>query len=32
MWMKRGQQTDLPTPGKNANGGIFGALELETGR
>lgn len=32
MWMKRGQQTDVPTPGKNYKRGIFGALELETGR
>ena len=32
MWMKRGQQTDVPTPGKNQKRSIFGALELETGR
>jgi transposase len=32
MWMRRGQQRDVPTPGKNQKRGIFGALELETGR
>jgi transposase len=32
MWMKRGRQTDVPTPGKNQKRSIFGALELETGR
>ena len=32
MWMRRGQQTDVPTPGKNQKRSIFGALELETGR
>jgi transposase len=31
MWMRRGQQADVPTPGQNRKRGIFGALELETG-
>lgn len=32
MWMMRGEQPDAPTLGKNYKRGIFGALELETGR
>lgn len=31
MWMRRGQQVDVPTPGYNRKRGIFGAMELETG-
>jgi transposase len=31
MWMRRGQQADVPTPGKNSRRSIFGALELEGG-
>lgn len=31
MWMRRGQQRDVPTPGQNRKRGIFGALELEGG-
>lgn len=31
MWMQRGQQADVPTPGQNRKRGIFGAMELETG-
>jgi transposase len=31
MWMRRGQQADVPTPGQNRKRGIFGAMELETG-
>lgn len=31
MWMRRGQQADVPTPGKNEKRSIFGALELEGG-
>lgn len=31
MWMRRGQQADVPTPGKNRKRSIFGALELEGG-
>jgi transposase len=31
MWMRRGQQADVPTPGHNRKRGIFGALELEGG-
>src|SRR3954471_10445844 len=31
MWMRRGQQADVPTPGQNRKRGIFGALELEGG-
>jgi len=31
MWMQRGQQADVPTPGKNRKRSIFGALELEGG-
>lgn len=32
MWMRIGQQVDVPTPGKNHKRSIFGALELESGR
>jgi transposase len=31
MWMRRGEQVDVPTPGQNRKRGIFGALELEGG-
>src|ERR1044071_2936815 len=31
MWMRRGEQADVPTPGQNRKRGIFGALELEGG-
>ena len=31
MWMRRGQQADVPTPGYNRKRGIFGAMELESG-
>lgn len=31
MWMWRGRQADVPTPGQNRKRGIFGALELEGG-
>jgi transposase len=31
MWMRCGQQADVPTPGYNRKRGIFGALELEDG-
>lgn len=31
MWMRRGEQADIPTPGQNRKRGIFGALELEGG-
>jgi len=31
MWMRRGRQADVPTPGQNRKRGIFGALELESG-
>lgn len=31
MWMRRGRQSDIPTPGQNRKRGIFGALELESG-
>ena len=29
MWMQRGQQAAIPTPGTNRKRGLFGALELE---
>jgi transposase len=29
MWMRRGQQAAIPTPGTNRRRGLFGALELE---
>ena len=32
MWMRRGRQADVPTPGQNRKRGIFGALELESGK
>jgi putative transposase len=32
MWMPRGQQARIPTPGTNRKVGIFGALEPATGR
>ena len=31
MWMKLGQQADVPTPGQNRKRSIFGAMELESG-
>jgi transposase len=31
MWMRRGRQTRIPTPGGNRKRSVFGALELETG-
>ncbi len=32
MWMRRGQQVRVPTPGTNRKRTVFGALELATGR
>jgi len=32
MWMPKGQQVRVPTPGANRKRSIFGALALETGR
>lgn len=32
MWMRRGQQMHIPTPGTNRKRAIFGALEWTTGR
>jgi transposase len=32
MWMRRGQQVRVPTPGTNRKRAIFGALEWTTGR
>lgn len=31
MWQKEGEQKEIPTPGKNAKRGVFGALNLRTG-
>jgi len=31
MWMRRGQQARIPTPGGNRTRAVFGALDLETG-
>lgn len=31
MWMRRGQQARIPTPGVNRKRAVFGALESETG-
>lgn len=31
MWMRRGQQVRIPTPGSNRRRAVFGALDLETG-
>ena len=31
MWMRRGQQVRIPTPGGNRKRAVFGALDLETG-
>jgi transposase len=31
MWMRKGQQVRVPTPGTNRKRSIFGALETETG-
>ena len=32
MWMRRGQQVRVPTPGTNRKRAVFGALEPRTGR
>jgi transposase len=32
MWMPRGEQAQIPSPGKNRKRGIFGARSPETGR
>jgi len=32
MWMRRGQQVRVPTPGTNRKRGLFGALDLMSGR
>ena len=32
MWMRKGQQARIPTPGTNRTRAVFGALEWETGR
>jgi len=32
MWMRKGQQVRIPTPGTNRKRSVFGALELATGR
>ena len=32
MWMKRGKQVRVPTPGTNSKKSIFGALDIRTGR
>jgi putative transposase len=32
MWQRRGEQVRIPTPGQNAKRGVFGALDLRTGR
>lgn len=32
MWMPRGQQTRIPTPGNNRKRTVFGALDLASGR
>lgn len=32
MWMRRGQQVRVPTPGTNRKRAIFGALEWDTGQ
>jgi transposase len=32
MWMLRGEQASVPTPGLNRKRSVFGALEWETGR
>ena len=32
MWMRKGQQVRVPTPGQNRKRTIFGALEFSTGR
>jgi transposase len=32
MWMRRGQQAEIPTPGTNHKVAVFGALEPWTGR
>lgn len=31
MWMRRGQQAEIMTPGSNRKRGVFGALAVETG-
>jgi transposase len=32
MWMRKGEQKRIPTPGQNRKRSLFGALELESGR
>jgi transposase len=32
MWMRRGQQAGVPTPGTNRKRAVFGALEWDSGR
>ena len=32
MWMRRGQQVDVPSPGANRKRAVFGALEWSSGR
>ena len=32
MWMRRGQQVGVPTPGTNRKRSVFGALEWDSGR
>lgn len=32
MWQRRGEQVRVPTPGQNAKRGVFGALDLRSGR
>lgn len=32
MWMKRGKQVRVPTPGTNSKKSIFGALDIRTGK
>ncbi|HEX2346825.1 MAG TPA: IS630 family transposase [Ktedonobacterales bacterium] len=32
MWMRRGQQAGVPTPGTNRKRSVFGALEWDSGR
>ncbi len=32
MWMRKGQQVRVPTPGTNRKRAVFGALEWQTGR
>ena len=32
MWMRKGRQAEIPTPGTNRKVAVFGALEPDTGR